>query len=168
MNLRSPSTHKKIWVEIFEGEPVRGYVNPRRFDRPEGLELMDAAGQLHTLPWKNVKTAWFVRDWDSPPAPPERRVFARRPRLEGLWVRLRFCDDEVMEGIVVNDLLHQSPHGYLLTSPELNGNLQRAFVPRAALAAMEVLGVNPSRGEPRRRRPRAAPEAGRQPRLFAE
>ncbi|MFQ5777625.1 MAG: hypothetical protein ACE5IP_06420 [Terriglobia bacterium] len=168
MKPQSPSTHKKVWVETFEGEPVRGYVSPRRFDRPEGLEMMDAAGQVRTLPWKGVKTAWFVRDWDVPPAPRDPRVFARRPRLEGLWVRVRFRDDEVMEGIVVNDLLHLSPHGYLLTPPDLNGNHQRAFVPRAALAAIEVLGVNPSRGQPRRRRPRAAPEAGRQPRLFSE
>ncbi|MCH8948065.1 MAG: hypothetical protein IH789_10640, partial [Acidobacteria bacterium] len=59
------------------------------------------------------------------------------------------------------DLLHLSPHGYLITPPDLNSNHQKAFVPRAALTAVEVLAVVPARGAARRR-----PAAPAQPRLF--
>lgn len=168
MKVKSSSTHKKVVVETFEGQRVCGYVNPRAFDRDDGLELLDAAGQLQHMAWKTVKVAWFVRDWEEEPARPDRTVFLRRPRLEGLWIRLRFRDNEVLEGMLVNDLLHLSPYGYLVSPPDLNGSHQKAFVPRAALAGMEVLAVIPNRGEHHRRRRRLEPELGRQPRLFAE
>ena len=45
--------------------------------------------------------------------------------------------------------------------PDLNSNHQKAFVPRAALTAVEVLAVVPARGAARRR-----PAAPAQPRLF--
>lgn len=166
MKSGAPSTHKKIVVETFDNRSLRGYLNPRRFDRPEGFEFLDPGGQRQQLAWNEVKIAWYVRDWEDPPPRPERLVFLRRPRLEGLWIRLRFRDQEVMEGLVVNDLLLSSEQGYVITPPDLNGQAQKAFVPRAALAAFEVLAVIPNRGaHMRRRRP---PEPGRQRPLFAE
>jgi len=167
MKARSFSTHKKVILETFEGERHAGYVNPRTFDRSEGFELLDAGGQLRQFPWKTVKIGWFVRDWDGP-VRPEQTTFRRRPRLEGLWVRLRFRDEEILEGMLVNDLLHVSEHGHLITPPELSGNHQKAFVPRAALAEMEVLAVIPNRGEHHRRRRVRTPEVSRQPSLFEE
>ncbi|MFQ5662281.1 MAG: hypothetical protein ACE5HL_00415 [Terriglobia bacterium] len=167
MKVTFSSTHKKVVVEIFGGPCRRGYVNPRRFDRPEGLELLDEGGQLQQLSWKKVKAAWFVRDWSDSPPRPDPTVFLRRPRLEGLWVRLHFRDNEILEGMLANNLLQLSPHGYLVTPPDLNGNHSKAFVPRTALTALEVLAVIPRRAErPHRRRP--APAAARQARLFTD
>lgn len=169
MKTRSSSTHKKVIVEAFDGARLRGYINPRTFDKPEGLEFLDAAGQLKLLRWKDVKVAWFVRDWENVPRRPELTTYVRRPRLAGLWVRLHFRDDEVLEGILVNDLLQVSAHGYLVTPPEANGSHQKAFVPRLALKAMEVLAVIPNRGTHRRRRPRRVETVeSRQPLLFPE
>ncbi len=168
MKVETASTHKKIVVETLEGERQVGYVNPRTFDRPDGLEFLDPAGQMQLTPWKNVRIAWFVQDWNHPLPPPEQRSFERRPRLEGLWVRVHFHDKAALEGVLVNDLLHTSEHGYLLTPPDLSGNSQKAFIPRAALARMEVLSVNPNRGTHLSRRKRPAAEPGRQPRLFSE
>ena len=165
MLTRTSSTHKKVVVETFEGQRLPGYVNPRQFDREDGLQMLDPAGEVQELKWKDVKVAWFVRDWPEAPARAEPLVFPRRPRLEGLWVRLRFRDEEILEGMLVNDLLHESEHGYLLAPPELNRVQQKAFIPKQALAAMEVLSVIPNRGEHHRRR-RPALEPGRQPRLF--
>ncbi|MFQ5695383.1 MAG: hypothetical protein ACE5HB_05290, partial [Terriglobia bacterium] len=63
MGSRKASTHKKVVVETFAGERLAGYLNPRTFDRPEGLELLDPDGQRQQLAWKKVRAAWFVRDW---------------------------------------------------------------------------------------------------------
>lgn len=161
MNLKAPSTHKKVVVELQGGSTARGYVNPRQFDSADGLELLDEQGQLGTLAWGKIHAVWFVRDWEQP-LPPPPRVFARRPRLAGLWVRLRFRDASAMEGILVNDLLHLSPYGYLLTPPQFVADHPKVFVPKVALTEMQVLGVISPAG---RRRPRAPV---RQPRLFAE
>ncbi len=168
MQSKVSSTHKKVIVETFSGERLRGYLNPRHFDSEEGLELLDPAGAVRQLTWKDVKVAWFVRDWDEPPGRPNQSAFLRRPKLEGLWVRLKFRDNETLEGVIVNDLLHQSAHGYLFTPPDLNGSHQKAFVPRAALSALEVLAVTPNRGRHLPRRKRAEPEPSRQPGLFSE
>ena len=35
---------------------------------------------------------------------PERKAFLSRPKLDGLWVRLRYIDGETIEGVVPNDL----------------------------------------------------------------
>lgn len=164
MKTKAPSTHKKVVVETSEGERLRGYVNPRNFDREGGLELLDPAGLRQQLAWKTVKIAWFVRDWEEALPGPEATTFTRRPRLEGLWLRLRFRDHQVLEGVLVNDLLQLSPHGYLITPPDLAGSHQKAFIPRAALDSVEVLAVVPSPGTRHRRRPAAAVPA--QPRLF--
>jgi hypothetical protein len=168
MLTKTSSTHKKVVVETFDGRRLPGYVNPRQFDRAEGMQLLDPAGEVQELAWKDVKVAWFVRDWEDEPARPDRTAFLRRPRLEGLWVRLRFRDNETLEGVIVNDLLNSSPHGYLFTPPDLHGAHQKAFVPRAALAAMEVLAVIPTRGQHLPKRRRAVVEATRQPGLFGE
>jgi hypothetical protein len=92
-----------------------------------------------------------------------RKTFTNRPRTEGLWVRLRFIDNDVLEGMMPNDLTQIIPDGYLITPPDTRGNIQRIFVPRAALEEISVLGVI---GRPEARR-RPAPDAG-QERLFSE
>ncbi len=71
---------------------------------------------------------------------PERKTFLSRPKLDGLWVRLRFRDEDVMEGIVANDLLDLLDKGVQLTPPDLHGNTLRIFIPRSALAGSESVG----------------------------
>ena len=72
---------------------------------------------------------------------PERKTFLSRPKLDGLWVRLRFRDEDAMEGIVANNLLEMLDTGVRLTPPDLHGNVLHMFIPRTALAEMKVLGV---------------------------
>ncbi len=82
----------------------------------------------------------FVREFTEP-FELERKTFLSRPKLDGLWVRLRFRDEDVMEGIVGNNLLDLLDSGVQITPPDLHGNTLRMFVPRSALLEMKVLGV---------------------------
>ena len=70
-----------------------------------------------------------------------RKTFTSRPRAEGLWVRLRFKDSEVLEGLMPADLLQATPEGYLVNTPDQRSNTQRIFVPRTALESLTVLAV---------------------------
>jgi hypothetical protein len=79
-----------------------------------------------------------------------------------LWVRLKFRDNDVLEGVVPNDLLTLLDSGVQITPPSLQGNTQRMFIPRSALAEMTVLGVV---GIARRK---PAADAAAQPKLFSE
>lgn len=153
------STTKQAIVERFEKEPLSGYVNPISFLQPAGVELLSAQGNVAILPYGEVKTVSFVRDLDAAGrmAPgPERRVFLTRPKMGGLWVRLSFRDEDVMEGVMPNNLLQLERYGFTVIPPDSYGNRQRVFIPRAALRSVEVLGVV---GSPlTRRKAKAAPE----------
>ena len=87
-----------------------------------------------------IKSVDFVRDF-SDTAATGRKTFTTRPRTEGLWVRLKFIDNDVLEGLMANDLTQVVPEGYLITPPDTRGNTQRVFVPRTALQEMNVLAV---------------------------
>ena len=67
--------------------------------------------------------------------------FTTRPRAEGLWVRIRFKDGEVLEGLMPNDLSLTTPEGFLINPPDLRSNVQRLFIPRASLESLTVLAV---------------------------
>jgi len=117
-----------------------------------------------SVPMPTVKSVYFVREF-AETFQPERKVFLSRPKLDGLWVRLRFRDEDVMEGIVANDLLDLLDNAVQLTPPDLHGNTLRLFIPRSALAEMKVLGVVGAA----RRTPRAAgAAASSQSKLFNE
>jgi hypothetical protein len=158
------STHKKVIVRKLDRDSVAGFVNPSAFVVDGKVEMLNTAGQVVTVELAEVKGVYFVREFDDPNLP-ARKTFATRPRAEGLWVRMRFRDNEVMEGLMPNDLTHLGPDGYLVTPPDTRSNTQRIFVPRSALTEMLVLAV--IGGQQARRRGLAAADT-RQPGLFSE
>jgi uncharacterized protein DUF6982 len=159
-----PSTHKKVIIRKMGRDAISGYVSPAQFIVEGKLELLNQSGKVVQIGLNEVKSVDFVRDF-SDPSGPSRKTFTTRPRTEGLWVRLRFSDNDVLEGMMPNDLVQVAPEGYLITPPDTRGNIQRIFVPRSALEEMVVLGVI---GRPEARRKAAAAEDARQERLFTE
>jgi hypothetical protein len=165
---RAPaSTHKKVVVVLDDGSAVRGYMNPSGLGAADSLDVLTQDGEHRAVALKNVKAVYFVREFTQP-FEPERKTFLSRPKLDGLWVRLRFHDQDVIEGIVSNNLLDLLDSGVQLTPPDLHGNTLRLFIPRLALAEMKVLGVvGVARRAPRP--PRAAPPPiAAQSKLFGE
>jgi hypothetical protein len=158
-----PSTHKKVIVRKTDRDTVNGYVAPANFINDGKLEILNTAGNVVGIELKEIKGVYFVREFaDSDTL--SRKTFTTRPRSEGLWVRLRFKDGEILEGMMPNDLSQTLPEGYLVNPPDLRSNTQRIFVPRSALASLNVLAVI---GGGRRSRKTAA-EDQRQVQLFGE
>ena len=119
---------------------VKGYLSPSSLGREEPIELLTPDGEHRSIPAEEIKSIYFVREFDAD-FQLERKTFLSRPKLEGLWVRLRFRDEDVMEGIVSNDLLDLLNSGVRLTPPDVHGNTLHLFVPSSALLEMKVLGV---------------------------
>lgn len=168
MRSRAPaSTHKKVVVLLLDRSAVRGYLNPATLGRSDEVDLLSVDGEQKSIQLDGVKSVYFVREFKDP-FEPERKTFLSRPKLDGLWVRLRFRDDDAMEGIVSNNLLDLLDTGVRLTPPDLHGNVLHMFIPRTALAEMKVLGVvGVARRSPRATRDiRAVLEA--QSKLFSE
>lgn len=141
MKSRTPaSTLKKAVVLLLDRTSAKGYLNPATLGSTEMIDLLTLDGERKPIRLEDVKSVYFVREFDDP-FEPDRKTFLSRPKLDGLWVRLRFRDEDVIEGIVANNLLELLDTGVHLTPPDLHGNALRMFIPRSALVEMKVLGV---------------------------
>jgi hypothetical protein len=160
------STLKKVVVVLADSSAVPGYVNPSKLGKDDVFDLLTQEGEHREVSLGKVRCVYFVREFTSNYAL-ERKAFLSRPKLDGLWVRLKFRDSETLEGVVPNDLLALLDSGVHITPPDMQGDTQRMFIPRAAITEMKVLGVVGVA-----RRPRAvaaaAASAAAQPTLFDE
>jgi hypothetical protein len=135
-----PSSHKKVIVRKMGRDSISGYVSPANFVVEGNLELLNPSGKVVLIDLAEVKSVDFVRDF-SDTASAGRKTFTTRPRTDGLWVRLKFTDNDVLEGLMANDLTQIIAEGFLITPPDTRGNTQRVFVPRTALQELNVLAV---------------------------
>src|SRR5215831_16612058 len=103
--------------------------------------MLTPDGGFTVVPYVDVKTVSFVKDFDASEPFSERKVFSTRPKMDGLWVRMVFRDQEIMDGILANNLLQLDSYGFTVIPPEPSSNNQRIFVPRTALTSIQVLGV---------------------------
>ena len=158
-----PSTHKKVVVRKMDRDSINGYVAPANYIREGKLELLNTSGNVVAIDLRDIKGVYFVREFGDSESL-TRKTFTSRPRTEGLWVRLKFKDNEVLEGMMPNDLSLTIGEGFLINPPDLRSNTQRIFVPRLALESLTVLAVI---GATRRRR-RGMPSDTRQVQLFGE
>jgi hypothetical protein len=152
------SSRKKVLVRRFSGDTQPGYLPPSAFVRDSAIHLLDLSGRLISLSLDEIKTVSYVRDFNlSDSVNPERltrRTFLSRPRSEGLWLRLTFRSGDLLEGLAPIDrsLLDAvaADDGIFLTPPDTRANTQRLYVPRAAIADMQLLAVitTPSRRQP--------------------
>src|ERR1700693_4591695 len=154
-----PSTHKKVIVRKMDRDSVSGYVAPAQFVHEGKLELLNTSGTVISMDLREIKGVYFVREFSDSESL-TRKTFTSRPRSEGLWVRLKFKDNEVLEGMMPNDLSLTTADGFLINPPDLRSNAQRIFVPRTALEPLTVLAVI---GATRRRRKSVAADAGQVP-----
>jgi hypothetical protein len=157
-----PSTHKKVIVRKMDRDTISGYVAPADFVQDGKLALLNTSGNVIGIDLKEIKGVYFVREFGDSESL-VRKTFTSRPRTEGLWVRLKFKDNEVVEGLMPNDLAQQTAEGFLVNPPDLRSNTQRIFVPRSALESFTVLAVIGGTHRQRRR-----PEDQRQVPMFEE
>jgi len=141
---------------------LQGYLNPSRLGQINPLDLLTPDGEHEQVPLERIRSLYFVREFNGD-FEPERKSFLSRPKLDGLWIRLRYSDGETLEGVVPNDLLLLLDNGVQFTPPDLNSNTDRIFVPRSAISQLTVLGVVGIA----RRKPAAA-AASAQSKLFSE
>jgi hypothetical protein len=158
-----PSTHKKVVIRKMDRDSINGHVAPANFVREGKLELLNTSGNVVAIDLKDIKAVYFVREFSDSEAL-SRKTFTSRPRTEGLWIRLKFKDNEVLEGMMPNDLSLTTAEGFLINPPDLRSNIQRIFVPRSALESLTVLAVI---GATHRRR-KGAPTDTRQVPMFGE
>ena len=113
-----PSTHKKVIVRKIDRDSASGYVAPLNFVQDGKLELLNTAGNVIGIDLREIKGVYFVREFGDSESL-IRKTFTSRPRTEGLWVRLKFKDNEIIEGLMPNDLAQQTSEGFLINPPDM-------------------------------------------------
>jgi len=140
-----PVSRKKVIVRKLSRDWLSGYLPPSAFVVQEHAEMLDLSGKLVSVPMAEVKWICFVRDFQSGDAnQPERllrKTFVTRPRSQGLWVRIRLKDNDLIEGLAPNDLTLLDGEGIFLVPPYTRSNTQRIFLPRQAVAELDILAV---------------------------
>ncbi len=161
------STSKKVLVSRFDRGSVAGFVNPHSFLQSAGVELLEVSGNVLIVPYDDIKVVCFVRDFDINETWHLKRSFTARPKLAGLWVRIRFRDGDTLEGVLPHNLLAQDPQGFTFIPPDPSAQNQKIFTPRSALAEVQVLGVVGSLLRQNQRRTKAAKAEDPQMGLFS-
>ncbi|MGH9559117.1 MAG: DUF6982 domain-containing protein [Bryobacteraceae bacterium] len=159
------SSNKKVLVERFDREALAGFLHTPGGFNLDALEMLTPEGKLVRVPYSETKAVCFVREFEGG-GWREHRYFAARPKSAGLWLRLSFRDGDSIEGVLANNLMLLDPSGFSIVPPDPTFQNQRIFVPRAALADVQVLGV--IGGAARRRPPKRVPQDDEQLEMFGE
>jgi len=151
-------SRKKVILRRLDNTRLPGYLPASGLlnrDPAPTLDLLDLAGRILPVPLAEVKLVSYVRDFNlDDPTNPERltrTTFLARPRNEGLWLRITFQAGDQLEGLAPLDatLLDAlvDDAGLFLTPPDDRTNTHRVFIPRPAIATLQILAVitTPSR-----------------------
>ncbi|MBW8747643.1 MAG: hypothetical protein JF584_08775 [Acidobacteria bacterium] len=148
---------KKVLIRRFSRDTIAGYLPAAGFVQDDALELLDLSGRVMPIPLSEIKMVLYVRDFNLTEKDPERtlrKTFLSKPRTEGLFIRLKLRDEDVLEGLAPLDIsLMDSAaedKGVQFTPPDVRSNVQRIFVPRRAIESMDLLAVitTPSKKKP--------------------
>ncbi len=165
MKTTSPaSALKKTVIRLRNGQILRGYLNPVRIEQQGTVELLTVAGAQKSISTAEIYGIYFVREFGDT-FEPQRKTFLSRPKLPGLWVRIRHADGGEFEGVIENDLLGLLDRGIQFTPPDLNGPCTRIYLPRSSVKEITVLGLIGVGPRPQRR-PRPVAPTAFQRRLF--
>ena len=143
---------KKVIVRMEDQTVLAGYLPAAGLlNGPDGrMELLDPGGRIVEIELSKVRYVAYVRDFnlqdsENPGAVAAQDSFLARPRTEGLWLRMKFKDGEVLEGLAALDVSllddARADAGVYVIPPDVRSNTQRIFVPRTALSGLQVVGV---------------------------
>lgn len=97
--------------------------------------------KLISLSIQSLKALFFVRTFEGSKDYKEIKFFHAHPPIEGLWVSVKFDDNEATEGIVHNSLHHLVEPGFFLKPPDPQSNNQVVYVVKESLREFRVLSV---------------------------
>lgn len=140
---------RKVIIRKVNGEILKGYVE-ESLDPVTGKEnnvtITSLTEELIRVPKSEIKALFFVRKFSGNKEYSEVKFFESQPRIDGLWVRVYFFDNEAIEGIVANSINFLIEDGFYLKPPDPNSNNRLMYIVKSALKDFTVLGVQYSKG----------------------
>jgi hypothetical protein len=142
MNLKEfLSSQPKIVARSRHGERFKGYLMDGRSLSRGVLRMKNLEGRDMPLDLEQLKGVFFVRDYEGNREYLENKALTSDPARKGLRVRIRFEDNETMEGVVENSVELLQAAGFFFWPADPKANNELVFVVKSALLGFRVLGV---------------------------
>lgn len=135
------SSRPKIIARTKLGDRFKGYLQDGRALMRGDLRMQNSEGRDLPLDLEQLKGIFFVRNYDGNKEYLENKSFSDDPERKGLRVRIRFEDNESMEGIVENSLEILQAKGFFFWPADPKANNELIFVVKSSLLGFRVLGV---------------------------
>lgn len=142
----------KVVAHLADGSLIKGILrNSESFDplaagligqtlpSTVSLEVPGAGSRLVDL--NSAKALFFVKTLEGRSDYVEVKFFERNPQIEGLWIKIKFKDGEVTEGIVHNSLPFVADSGFFLRPPDPQSNNRVVYVVKGFLSNFRILGI---------------------------
>lgn len=135
------SSRPKIVARTQRGERFKGYLMDGRSLVRGVLRIKNLEGRDLPLDLEQLKGIFFVRDYEGDKEYLESKVLTSDPERKGLRVRIRFEDNESMEGVVENSVELLQAAGFFFWPADPKANNELIFVVKSSLLGFSVLGV---------------------------
>jgi len=93
------------------------------------------------VPFAEVKALFFAHSLGGNALHRELHFHAYSPIADGIWMRVKFQDGEVMEGIVCNSIHYLVEPGFFLCPTDPDSNNKLIYVVKSQLVEHQVLGT---------------------------
>jgi hypothetical protein len=147
-----PGMHKV--VVRYEDRAVRGFADVNELGSIEQLlrndpqypidsirlKILDT-NDVQEVPTKDAKAVFFVKTFDGDLRHRALHFHEHAPVVPGLWVRVYFYDNEMIEGIISNTREFVLENGFFLKPTDPNGNNSLVYVLKGGLKDFHVLGM---------------------------
>ena len=135
------SDRPKVIARTNQGQLVPGYLDKGQL-LPRGiLKMSDANGEPLPVDIHKLKGVFFVHDFTGDGDYLEEKSLQTDPNRLGVRVRIRFDDNESLEGVTENTLDLLTSPGFFFWPCDPNSNNRLIFVVKSALIGFAVLGV---------------------------
>ncbi len=144
----------RVVAHLRGGKLVKGYTGVVPVDDPDALvkrtevslPLEIPVRKLESddvvkLPLETLKALFFVKTFEGRKSEFELKHFESGPSVGGLWVRVKFYDNEWIEGLMRNSMHLLTDPGFFLKPPDSQSNNEILYVVKASLADFMVRGV---------------------------
>lgn len=104
------------------------------------LTMLDS-DTIEDVPTKDAKAVFFVKTFDGDESHKALHFHENAPITPGLWVRVYFYDNEMIEGLISNTRDFVLEEGFFLMPTDPNGNNRLVYVLKRGLKDFHVLGI---------------------------
>jgi hypothetical protein len=135
------SSRRAVIARMRQGQLIPGYLDKGRLLTRGVLKMSDQNGKPVPVDIHKLKAVFFVRNFTGNRDYLEEKTLAQDPDRPGLRARIRFEDNEMLEGVAENSLELLVNPGFFFWPGDKKSNNVLVYVLKSALIGFSILSV---------------------------